>query len=262
MDFWLSLTSPPRCSSPTYRPKKTTAYFLARYRCHSRRLSSPPPPPFLSLSFVNMNSHTGSTGGLLPTLSRSAACPSPDATPFSSVSPSPPWSLGCDPQRSRGKAWLPVLDATCNCLPLSCSPQLPYTVPQRCAPLSQRIRKGLWGLRERHTRTEAATRAPEMQISSSPECKGNWKKREKSEEATAWVGQEGAAATVEVVVVVVVHQLFPSSRECLSSRKKKKIYSPNDATHRCGSGGGGGGGGGDGEGGGEGGYSVNTRQKK
>ena len=172
-------------------PQKTTAHFLSRYRCHSRRSSTFFSLPCLFFSLVNMNSHTGSAGGLLPTLSRSAACPSPDATPFSSVSPSPPWCLGCDPRRSRGKAWLPILDATCNCLPLSCSPQLPYTVPQRCAPLSQRIRNGLWGLRERHTRTEAATRAPEMQISSSPECKGNWKKRGKKRRSYSMGGTGG-----------------------------------------------------------------------
>lgn len=72
----------------------------------------------------------------LPTPCRWAACPSPGATPSSSFSPSPPWSLGCDPRRSRGKAWLPVLDTTCNCSPLFCSSQLPYTVPLRCAPFS------------------------------------------------------------------------------------------------------------------------------
>ena len=87
---------------------------------------------------------------LLPTLSRSAACPSPGATPSSTSSPSPPWSLGCGPRRSRGKAWLPeVLDATCKCLPQSCSPQLPYTAALRPAS-PQRIRVGFCELWERH----------------------------------------------------------------------------------------------------------------
>lgn len=93
---------------------------------------------------------------------------------------------------------------------------------------------GLWGS-ERGTQNNNTT--PEIQITSSAECKGNGKKRKKRR-------NYNMGGTGGVVVVVVVHQLFPSCRDCLSSRKK--IYSPNDATNRCGSGSGGGEGGGEG----------------
>lgn len=47
---------------------------------------------------------------------------------------------------------------------------------------------GLWGS-ERGTQNNTT---PKIQITSSPECKGNWKKRrkKKNEETTTWVGQE------------------------------------------------------------------------
>ena len=82
--------------------------------------------------------------------------------------------------------------------------------------------------------SERGTHAPRRQhepqrCRSAPRrsAKATGRKGGKSGEATAWVGQEGAAATTVEVVEVVVHQLFPSSRECLSSRKKKKKKKKN-----------------------------------
>lgn len=161
---------------------------------------------------------------LLPTLFRSAACPSPGETPFSTFSPSPPWFLGCDPRRSRGKAWLQVLDATCNCLPLSCSPQLPYNALQRCAPLSQRIQMGSEALK-RGTRKKKEKNRHNPRDSDHLLSRSNGKKKDKTKKLQHEWGRRSS----------------PSSCECLSSRKKtkkKKTYSPNDATGRCGSGGG------------------------
>lgn len=165
----------------------------------------------------------------LPTLFRWAASLSPGAIPFSTFSPFPPWSLGCDPRRSRGKAWLPVLDATCNCLPLSCSPQLPYTAYCSAAPRSLSASK--WALRlwERHTRRAQTVPETERQL-----------EEKENEESTAWVGQLGWWCTR-------FFSLFPSLL-----KEKKNMYSPNDARNRRGNGG---------EGEREGGYSVKTRQK-
>lgn len=167
---------------------------------------------------------THGSAWLLPTLFRSAACPSPGVTPFSTFSPSPPWFLGCDPRRSRGKAWLQVLDATCNCLPLSCSPQLPYNALQRCAPLSQRIQMGSEALKKRHKEEEGKNRH-NPRDSDHLLSRSNGKKKDKTKKLQREWGRRSS----------------PSSCECLSSRKKnpkKTTYSPNDATGRCGSGGG------------------------
>lgn len=116
------------------------------------------------------------------------------------------------------------------------------TVLQRCAPLSQRIQMGSEALREaqKNNTTPKRFRSPPRHSANATGRKERKPRRNYN------MGGTGGM----VVVVVVVHQLFPSS---VNVSPPGKIYSPTDATNRCGSG--------DGEGGGEGGYNVNTRQK-
>lgn len=76
--------------------------------------------------------------------------------------------------------------------------------------------------------------------------KGHWKKRRTKKLQHGWDSGGGGGAPA--------FSFFPGM-----SPLQKKMYSPNDATNRCGSGSGGGEGGE--EDGGEGGYSVSTRQK-
>lgn len=187
-----------------------------------------------SLICIVIFSTTGRRPGGLPNPSRWAAYPWPGATRSSTVSPFPPWSLGCDPRRSRGKAWLPVLDATNNCLPLSCSPQLPYNCT--AAPLVSAHPKswGLWGLCERQGKTATTAAAsssntkprrlrspPRRQCGRQLEEKGGGKKIEGSAQDRS----DGGVAPA----------FLSSSFPYLSSRMKKKpTYSPKDAAENCG----------------------------
>lgn len=142
-----------------------------------------------------------------PSLCRWSAWFWPDETPTWTFSPSPPWSLGCDPRRSRGKAWLPVLGATCERLLLPCSPPLPYTVDADwCAAGSaQRIQNA------------------NSRITSRPAaCKGNWKHRRKKNWGENY-NSGSMGGTTRIVGRAPACSFVP---ECLSSRLKIYIHSP------------------------------------
>lgn len=105
----------------------------------------------------------------LPIPFRWAARPWPGASRFWISSPSPPWCLGCGHRRSRGTAWLPLLnDAMCNSSLLPYSPQLPYTALRPVGsehPTGSAARQAY--THKRHTQLSL----PPLQV-----CKANWGK--------------------------------------------------------------------------------------